>query len=274
MSLLGNVAESDVSSHPYPCVVVRNVLDDEHCQWLVQQFPTIATVTKGRNEGNNKRFSYPCLKAQNDPRVADIWKQLVKQHVSQQFLDDLIRVFGKHIRATYPSFEMEFGRLDELRAGLRGVDTFDDADILLDAMICVNTPVKRRPSSVRSPHVDLPNKLFAGLFYLRVDDDDSHGGALELYAARDGIQPRYEGQFTSRRFLDVVRTVEYERNVLVLFVNSPKSLHGVTVHSVTRHPRLFLTLVGEVRKPLFTLPQVRPLEKIANRFKRLLGRAA
>ena len=59
---------------------------------------------------------------------------------------------------------------------------FADCEVLLDAQVCVNTPVLRAASSVRGPHVDKPNKLFAGLYYLRPPGDTTTvGGELQLY---------------------------------------------------------------------------------------------
>ncbi len=269
MTLLSNISDQQVIEHPFPHLVIRDALDDELCQQLIQQFPPIDTITQGRNYGNNWRFSYSCRSVRANSQIAQCWHDLVEEHVSQRFLGDVMRVFGGNIRSLYPWLEDCYGQLDQLAAGVRNVDTFSDADILLDAQICVNTPIRRRTSTVRGPHVDLPNKLFAGLFYLRSDQDDSSGGALELYASRDGQPMKFEHQFTGRQNLEVVSTVEYERNVAVFLINSIHSLHGVTARSVTPHPRLFLNLVGELSRPLFDIPQAGTVEKMVNRFNRL-----
>ena len=50
-----------------------------------------------------------------------------------------------------------------------------------------------------------------------------------------------------------MKTVNYQSNVLVLFLNSIKSLHGVTVRSITDSPRLFLNLFGETEYPVYNL---------------------
>ena len=131
--------------------------------------------------------------------------------------------------------------------GVRGVDSYETTDVHLDAQISINTPVLQTPNSVREAHLDAPDKLFIGLFYLRTDDDDSTGGDLEI--ARWRKEPRgMRGPMAYRKFVEVVETVPYARNTLILFVNSPNSLHGVTVRSRTKAPRLFMNLVGDVSK--------------------------
>ena len=55
------------------------------------------------------------------------------------------------------------------------------------------------------------------------------------------------------RYVERVTTVKYESNVLVLFVNSLRSLHGVSVRQPTPWTRCFLNLLAEVPTPLFDL---------------------
>jgi len=56
--------------------------------------------------------------------------------------------------------------------------TFETVDILLDALISVN--VIDKPASIRRAHVDLPDKLFAGLFYMRDPQDINRRGPRAL----------------------------------------------------------------------------------------------
>ena len=66
---------------------------------------------------------------------------------------------------------------------------------------------------------------------------------------------RFDGMFIDDDLVEQVMRVPYRRNTLFMFVNGPDSLHGVTVRQPTRHPRLFLNLVGETRVKLFDVPQ-------------------
>lgn len=83
---------------------------------------------------------------------------------------------------------------------------------------------------------------------------------------KDPIDPEL---FIDDKQIQVVKTVKYQSNVLVLFLNSIKSLHGVTVRSVANEPRLFLNLIGEVNRPLFNLEDYQTPETY---LKRLLSK--
>jgi hypothetical protein len=143
-------------------------------------------------------------------------------------------------------------------AGVRNIDSLEDKDVLLEALLSGNTPVNEA-CSVRTTHVDMSNKLFVGLFYMRPDDYDAVGGDLTI----SRFKPQYAGQnrltcFKAMNqvdddFVEIVDTIHYAKNRLVLLINSPDSLHGVTVRQPTRHSRLFVNLVSEVSPPLFSV---------------------
>lgn len=257
-SVLRNATKADVSASPFPHIVLKDVLDDSTCLQLITDFPSLEVVTKGKSYSSNERFSYPAVDVLNDPAVSLLWRELIKEHVSQNFLFEMLNLFEDHIRAAYPTIEDSYGPLTAWRAGIRSKNNFDEADALLDAQICVNTPVIDIPSSVRRGHLDMPDKLLAGLFYLRHPDDDSTGGELELFTYKNGRTGRFKQLFIEDKYIKRVQTVKYERNVLVLFLNSRFALHGVSFRSVTNVTRLFMNIVCNVRRPLF---EIEPLQK-------------
>ena len=77
--------------------------------------------------------------------------------------------------------QRRIGKIDNWKAGTKYIDDYSNANVLLDAPISINTPVTNTPSSVIRGHIDKSAKLFAGLFYLRLPDDTSTGGDLEIY---------------------------------------------------------------------------------------------
>src|SRR4051794_19687927 len=147
-SVLTAAGRPQVVSDPFPHVVIENAFDDELCAQLLEQFPPLEVVAQGTELGSNTRFSLPAHLALENDALSALWKEVVAAHVSPQFLADLIDAFGDDILRCYPSFESDFGALDSLRAGVRQADSFDSADVLLDAQISVNTPVTGRPTSV------------------------------------------------------------------------------------------------------------------------------
>lgn len=253
-SLLSSVRRIEVSTDPFPHIVITDPLEEDLCWQLLSEFPSVSTVTQGGDYSSNKRFSYSASEVFKNNNISQLWKQFVQCHTSINFLREVISLFENDIRLMYPSFEANIGVLKNLNSGVRNIDKFSDVDVLLDAQICVNTPVVKAPSSVRRAHVDLPNKLFAGLYYLRSPEDTSVGGDLEIYKFKDKLNG-FRGEYISEKYVQAVKTVKYQRNVLILFINSIKSVHGVTVRSKTNSPRYFFNLLGEVNQPLFDLSQ-------------------
>jgi hypothetical protein len=250
-SLLAKVSQADIVLEPFPHVVVRNALDPELADRLRTEIPPVATLGQGQAMGSNVRVSYPCRMWLDDPSVSSTWKHFLNEHLGQTFLDRMMSLFGPALRRLHPKFEKRYARLDRLRAGLRRIDAFEEADVVLDAQICANTPVLGKATTVRGAHVDTPHKLFVGLYYLRDPADTSTGGDLQLYGPRPGSDLRWMGRFTAPERFHLCATVPYEHNVLVLFLNSIDSVHLVTARSPTTYPRLLVNLVGEVRDPLW-----------------------
>jgi len=251
-SLLARVDRASLAIDPFPHIVLRDALPEDLYARLAAEYPATDVIAESSHWGSNTRYSLTATKALDNPAISPLWRAFVHAHTSQQFLDQLVGIFADQIRALYPDFERAYAPLDRLRRGIRNRDSFDDADVLLDAQISINTPVQRRASSVRGLHLDRPNKLFVGLFYMRHSADTSQGGDLELGRYRDGPAHFQEAELDARH-VEVTKTVRYDRNVLVLFPNSIDALHGVTARSVTEHPRYLFNLVAEVRAPLFDL---------------------
>lgn len=253
MLLTSKVSKQQVQSEPFPHLVVPNALEPELLRALMNGLPPFEELAKGMNHGSNRRLNYSATNIAFNSGIPQIWKDFVQAHLSQKFLDEIIRLFAPFIPAYFPDFSERFGVPEQLKAGIRPVDQDSDAKVLLDCQLAVNTPVTIGGTTVRAPHVDCPKKLFIGLFYLRLDDDDSQGGDLEIYRPKAQTVALDETRTAAVSDMELVRRIPYEQNTLVLFLNTPKSFHGVTVRSRTPHHRLFVNLLGEMKEPLFTL---------------------
>lgn len=250
-SLLANVKKSDIFTEPFPHIVVTDALDSEICSRLIDEFPPLNIITEGVEFSSNERFSYSAHKVLSNSQISELWREFVKVQTSQVFFTQFVSLFGDYIQQIYPDFEQNIQSIQNLTSGIRYVDEFPNVDVLLDAQICVNAPVISKPSLIKQAHVDRRQVLFAGLYYLRRPEDKSTGGDLEIYQFKNGKAYGFNNQFIDDKYVELVKTVKYDRNVLVLFLNSIQSLHGVTVRSVTDSPRCFLNLVGEVKQHLF-----------------------
>ena len=249
-SVLRNARSSDVAAEPFPHLVIRDALPAELAGALTQGFPTELFDASA----NNERSNIDCSNAIQRNDISEHWVNFVRYHTSQAFLDEFLAVFGPHISALYPDLYPSTEELKKLKAGMRKVDGFGQCDVIVDAQISVNSPVKHM-SAVRKVHIDKPNKLFVGLFYLRQPGDTSTGGSLQIcgwkseYGSKEKL--RFYTESLPTEHFELVKEIPYENNVCVLFLNSMNSLHGVTPRSVTENFRTFANLVGEVNHTLF-----------------------
>lgn len=245
----------DVKPDPFPHAVIPDAIDADLYATLAREMPPLEVLVKGRRYVSNERWNFSAANVGMSPHASPAWKAFIQAHVNQPFLDSVLTLFAPHIRAAYPNFESDFRPLPSLRAGIRGADDYSSANVLLDAQIAVNTPVTGPANTVRGPHVDMPEKLFIGLFYMRRDGDDSTGGELEFYRSRVKTPSFNERRDVPLAEMELVRRIPYAANQLVIFLNTPWTLHGVTPRNPTPHPRYFVNLVGQMGGPLF---QARP----------------
>ncbi len=252
-TLLSQFSSNDVRLEPFPHILKRDVLPPDLVTALIEQFPPIATILKGEDPGSNKRFDYTVKDIREDASITPLWREFIEAQASKEFLSNALRIFGEEVKRRYPALLGKFGGLEKMRPGIRFIDDHKAADVLLDAHISINTPVLKKPTSVRGVHVDDPKKLFSGLFYLRPQEDKSpQGGNLTLYKYKKGDHKFY-GQYVDEKYVEPVETIQYDSNVLIFFLNTEESLHGVSPREVTELPRIFVNLIAEMEEPLFDI---------------------
>jgi len=279
-TVLSGVKAGDVIAAPFPHIVIRDALPAPLVSRLKQQLPPFETVLAGRENPRgplpqNTRVHYLGQELLDTPAVAEVWKDFVRAHTSPAFFAQLLAVFGAHISALHPGLRRRYGELERITAGLRHVDDHARAALLLDALLVFNTPVVSRGTSVRRAHLDSPHKLFTGLLYLRDPADRSLGGDLELCTFTAGGPRGFDGPQIDSACVTPVKTIAYDSNVLVMFLNSLDAVHGVTVRHPTPHRRCYVSLVGEFQQPLFDLaPYQLPRHRKAVRRLTRLGQRA
>lgn len=256
LSILRNATRADIRSDPYPHLVLREALPEAIYDALARDYPDAKSLGVDVRR-NNERWNYFAYKVAKNSGISQLWRDFIAYHSSQAFYDELIGLFYEDISRIYPERFPDMASLAK-RAGVRKLSDFSNADVLLDAMISGNTPVTTA-GSVRTSHVDLGDKLFSGLFYMRPDDYDAVGGDLTISRFKpehDTTAKRhalFEGAYVDDRHLDVVTTVPYAKNTAVIFVNSLESVHGVTVRQPSDKSRLFVNLIAQIDPPLYLL---------------------
>jgi hypothetical protein len=262
-SLLAHVTKDDIRRDPFPHIVIRNALPQELYDALAKSMPTAEYIGEriGKPITSNERYNYMSEMVLGDPTMAQVWKDFVTYHSSPAFYEEFLDLFQEDLLANLPAAEEKTGPLRDLRVGRRNRDNFETHDILMDCTAVINSAVTGKPSAYRGPHVDKPYKLFGGLFYMRLPEDDATGGDLVLYKYRTEAHKFYTSasEYGDNRFdidpqyVEEVTTVPYESNTLVMYPINRLALHGVSVRSLTQHQRRFIALVGDLQHPLFDL---------------------
>ena len=86
--------------------------------------------------------------------------------------------------------------------------------------------------------------------YMKDQNDDSEGGNLTTYDFKGN--PSFYGKSRVREEkVNLIEEIEYKQNRLVMFLNSPYSIHGVTKRTKTNFYRKYINIIGEFNFELF-----------------------
>jgi hypothetical protein len=253
-SILEKASKAHIIEKPFPHLAIQNALDAELYEELIHEFPSIDMFRNGGNfSSKTGRYFYPAHNTLSNQQISPLWHKFIAYHLSQRFYRQVISLFGDYIRALHPDLESKLGKsLEDLESNIRFKEEFKH--IALECQLVYSLP-NSKPSIIIGPHLDRAVALYAGLLYFRLDDDDSTGGDFELYRFKSRHRFIEETRRVPERYVEKVKTVPYQKNTLVLFPHSPDSVHGVSVRSASRYPRLHVNFVGELEIPLYDLSQ-------------------
>ena len=249
-SILHKADARNVVEDPFPHLVIREALDPALYERLASEFPADELLTMGKHPGNNKKHFFGASAALTDERISLLWRNFFKYHVSGYFYREVLKLFDRHIRRLYPDLPARLKKEPKrLRTGVRRLDL--SAEAFMDCQFAINSPVLESSSTVRGPHLDGPDTLYQCMLYFR-DERDSAGGDLELYRFKEGVDLSPVGpKAIDPALVSRVKTVAYEKNTLIVFLNSPRSLHGVSHRSVTPFTRRYVGILCDFPFKIF-----------------------
>ncbi len=247
LSILQNADKSQVKFEPYPYIVIHDALPLDLYKELSKTYVSddyLKSTLNIEEYENNKRYQ---VSAKDYFYSDGLWEEFIKYHTSQEFFKEVVELFGEDVIKKYhPSLNKKFPNLMKSPVKIRDKSDTSVA-IPLDVQPGINSPVTEE-SSVIGPHVDNKKEIYAGLLYMRLDEDDSEGGDLEIYRHLDDIPLTEKFDRKARPSLDkleLVDTVPYRKNMFALFINSNVSFHGVTPRQITEHNRRLVNIIAE-----------------------------
>jgi hypothetical protein len=256
--LLAHVTQGDIVTEPYAHYTQSDVVPTSLYQELAAEFPTLATIVNERSDiGSNEAVRMTVKQVLTDRRISPLWREFFEYHTSADYWREVTRLFAVHFRREFPGLEDRVGRAyEDWRVMPRGYA--GEADVRLDCQFVMNTPVKRK-SSVKTAHIDLCDKIFSALFYMRDPRDKSEGGDLDIYHWRR--EPRFIKHRALNRDVEVVKTVPYRANSYLCFVNSQQAVHGVSPRDTTDVPRRYINFIAELPVKAFEPKQLGRLQR-------------
>ena len=210
---------------PYPHFIIENALPDDLYDHLDREWPGQQLLTTQPFD-NGICYRLKADEMLKPSVVSDVWREFTEYHTSVEFYKQVADVFGDLM----PSVA-EIEKTLSPRGWDKGAD-----HIGTDCQTVMHEPIDY---SSRTPHIDNPREIYAGLLYMPYRDDHSTGGEFQLHETdKDITEVNKSGgrEVPADKQGTIVKSVPYRKNTLVMFLNNSSR----TVHSVS--PRINATM--------------------------------
>ncbi len=243
-SVLQNKKNVKFKFEKFPYIIIDDALPKELYENLSDNFPRNEKIIGNQEYKENFAYRYNAFTSLQDKEISLEWIKFIKYHTSYDFLEEFYDVFGDSIKKIYKVEKDRLFNKDNIGVRFKNKNYFN-----LDCQFVINTPTSGE-TAVIEPHLDNPVEFYAGLLYMKDEDDDSVGGNLTTYAFKD--KPSFYGKSRVREHnVNLIEEIEYKQNRLVMFLNTPYSIHGVTKRSKTNFYRKYINIIGEFNFELF-----------------------
>lgn len=243
-SIFAGLSPAAIRTDPFPHIVADDVLPDDLHRRLSADFPPFSVIGWDGEPPDNRRFALPAWRVAEDSRLSAEWRAFAALHSSPAILAELETLLRGHWAPAM--LNALGGSLHGHGHGLCGRGEAQPGQVLQDARLEINTPVKIRAGSPRGAHLDTPNRLFSALLYLRHPDDESEGGDLQLYRWRNAPPAQLDVHQFLDHLVEPAALVPYRANRLVLFPQGPNALHGVSPRAATSFTRRYVFITAEI----------------------------
>ena len=238
ISVLQNV--NTVFKHPYPHVCVDEALPDYIYKELAETFPQELVCSTQPHDGGIT-YRYKSNPALVEGKISNIWQEFFEYHTSTDYFRECINLFEPWIEELYPQY------LEDMYSKpvtVRDVD--NTGNYVTDCQFVVHEPVDETGTS-RTPHIDNPVEIYAGLLYMRLPEDESIGGNFTIHEVTGEITEvnKTLGRQVDNSLHNPVKQVPYVANSFCMFLNVKDSVHSVTPRIKPQHRRQSINIIGE-----------------------------
>lgn len=221
------------NEHPYPYIVIEDALPEKAYSELEKTFPE-SQVLSTPVADFGFTYRYKCNPVLIEKKISNIWIEFFEYHTSKEYFQECLKVFEKFMNEeTYKFFTNN-------DVGVRNVN--NNGQFVTDCQFVVHNPLSENETT-RTPHLDNPIEIYAGLLYMKKDSDKSSGGNFTIYEAQNPISINQSREVLS----DIKNRIEvpYKKNCFVMFLNVNNSVHGVTPRINAKETRRSINIIGE-----------------------------
>lgn len=235
---------------PYPHVIIENALPDSIYDQLEREWPAQQLLATDPFDNGI------CYRLKSDEMlkpgvVSDLWKQFTAYHTSAEFYKEVKSIFNDYM----PSVEDIDNTISP-----RGWDKGNDK-IGSDCQTVMHQPIN---FSSRTPHIDNPREIYAGLLYMPYADCKSTGGEFQIHETLSNVTEvnKNGGREVGDKAGKIVKSVPYRRNTLVMFCNnSTQAVHSVSARKDAVKHRRSVNIIAEfnrvAKRSMFDVKELR-----------------
>ena len=243
-----------VQTDPYPHVVIEDALPWDLYENLEAEFPE-KTLLATDPFDNGICYRLKADKLLSLTFESGLWRDFAEYHTSAEWFNEVNELFKPYMPGVLHKTFTE----DDL--GARGWAD-ENKNIWTDCQLVMHKPIEER--TTRTPHIDNPMEMWAGLLYMPYTDDQSTGGEFQIYSTQSSVQK--VDKKAGRQIYDsdlgtVVKTIPYKRNTFVMFANnSPNTVHGVSLRQNATLNRRSVNIIGEFKRGYATMYNVQEVK--------------
>ena len=230
-----NLINAVVENYPYPHIHLKSVFGNSHKE-IVEKFPDLSNYDSKKIENNNSHLSVR-LNEIKQKNIVEFWNPLINFITSNEIFEIISNKFN-----------------------------IKEKKIFQDYNFGINTPVKHK-STVRGPHFDNTKVLYAGLIYMREKNDTTTGGNFRIFEKKVKNFSITSGRAVSDDQVRLFKEINYEPCSMILFKNSPVSVHAVSPRSISKFARKYITFNATTDLDFF---KIQPKRNVLNKLKSLL----
>jgi hypothetical protein len=254
-----------VITDPYPHIIIEDALPWDLYEELEKTFPEEQVL-------NTIPFDKGiCYRMKSDILVhptfqPDVWRKFSEYHTSAEWFMEVYELFKpwlSHPKVTdlLPNLEDNvcargwrgFKEIKEvvLTSSGRKKRVRNPKNILTDCQVVMHNP-SLEIQTTRTPHIDNPLEMFAGLLYMPYKDDTSTGGEFQIHSTKNNITKvdmKGGREIYPEDVGPVHTTVPYKKNTFVMFCNAnPNTVHSVSKRINPTMHRRSVNIIAEFRK--------------------------